>query len=245
MRQLKDAVDQLVIGFGGFLQSFGGFPRFLGIFMLGNRIFSHGCLSFTRSLFFFLESFILFFPILEFLAAGRKFIGSKGTSQPADDHADSRANAGCRQSASYCPRSRADQESIHNGVPTAVSGQRSHIAQRFFDGFRVDADIIQRVGHAAQHIHSRLSEGPDNAGQFLNAVFIVMDTINQILKTSNNIRHQILSHRQKSRTKRQLELPCLHFHLAPFKIGLMSFLRIQQSRGLDMRCNFHEIIILF
>ena len=75
-------------------------------------------------------------------------------------------------------------------------GQRSDITQGLFYRLSIDADIIQGIRDTTEDIHSRLRKRANHTGQFLDAVFVVMDIRNEILEPCDDIRHEILGHRQ-------------------------------------------------
>ena len=56
--------------------------------------------------------------------------------------------------------------------------------------------------------------------------------------------HQILCYRQERGAESELQLPRFHLHLAPLEVCLMRFFWIEQPRRLDMRGDFHKIVVL-
>ena len=65
------------------------------------------------------------------------------------------------------------------------------------------------------------------------------------MKTVYDVGHQVFRDRQERRAESQLELPRFHLHLTPFEIRLMRFFWIEQSRRLDVRGDFHKVVVLF
>ena len=122
--------------------------------------------------------------------------------------------------------------------------KRPDVRERFLDGLRVNAEIAHGVRHTLYDIHRGLRERSHDASEFLDGHLVLADALDHILESADDRRHEILRHGQQRRAECELQLACLHLHLAPFEIGRMRLLRIQQARGLDMRGNLHEIVVL-
>ena len=124
-------------------------------------------------------------------------------------------------------------------------GKRANIVQCFLDGFRIDADALHGVCHAVQDIDGGAGKSVDHIGKLLDGFLVVLDAADEVLKAIYDVGHQVFRDRQERRTKGELELPRLHFHLAPFEIRLMRFFWIEQPRRLDVRGDFHKVVVLF
>ena len=243
VREGKETLLKLFTGFGSRLDRGGIRPGCPGILLLGAAVLPQGLLRLARGFLFLLERLIRLFPVLEFLRARAKLIGAERAGNGAANRADTRADTG-HETSRHGSRARADKSAAQDIFHAAVTRKRPDVRERFLDGLRVNAEVAHGVHDAPDDILGGLRKRSHDASEFLDGRLVLTDAPDKVLETADDRGHEVLRHGQQRRAEREPELARLHLHLAPLEIGRMRLLRIQQARGLDMRGNLHEIVVL-
>ena len=244
VRKRVQAFFQVLVRLGGSADGSGILPRRFRPFFLGTALVLERLFRFLRRLFLRFKRVVCRLPVLELLTACGSFISSYASNDRATDAADERAAARLYQRSRHSTRAGSDEHRVHRGLDAAVLGKRANIVQCFLDGFRIDADALHGICHAIQDIDGSTSKSVDHIGKLLDRFLVVLDAADEVLKAVYDGGHQILCYRQERRAEGELELPRFHLHLAPFEICLMRFFWIEQPRRLDVRGNFHKVVVL-
>ena len=244
VRKREQAFFQVLIRLGGGTNGGGILSRCFRSLFLCAALFLQCLFRFLGGFLFSPQSIVCRLPFLELLTACGGLISSDASDNRTADAADKRAASRLYKRSRHSTRARADEHRIHRSLDAAVLGERADVVQCFLDGFRIDADALHGVCHAVQDIDGGASKSVDHIGKLLDGFLVVLDAADEVLKAVYDGGHQVFCNRKERRTEGELELPRFHLHLAPFEICLMRFFWIEQPRRLDVRGNFHKVVVL-